>query len=70
VYDGQGFLFLKKKKIFLIGNTLCLDRINHFSQNFQYFDEKSDPVMFILLLLTCVIIIAIIFSQIVSLFRF
>lgn len=57
----RDFFFLKR--IFLLRKTPCSDKINHFSQSFQCFDEKSGPVMFILLLLPCVIVIAIIFSQ-------
>lgn len=55
VYDRQGFLFLEK--------ALCSDKINDFSQSFQCFDEKSDPAIFILLLLPRITVIAILFDQ-------
>lgn len=52
VYDRQGFLFLKKI-FFFIRKILCSDKINNFSQSFQCFDEKSDPVMFIFIIAMC-----------------
>lgn len=56
----RDFFFSKKKKRL---EKLCAQTRLIVLVSFQCFAEKSDPVMFVLLLLPCVIVIAIIFSQ-------